>query len=182
MENFTVPTREEVSENNQAIFDNLKSQVGFVPNLYATMAYSDSALGDYLAFQGSKTSLSNKEKEVVNLIVSEVNGCKYCQSAHTAIGKMNGFTEEQTIELRQGSASWDSKFDALVKLAKEVTENKGNVNSTTLNNFFEASYNKGTLVDVIKQVGDKVVMNYLHNLTNIPIDFPVAKELELIND
>ena len=67
MENFNVPTREEVSTENQAIFDNLKSQVGFVPNLYATMAYSESALGDYLAFQGSKTSLSNKEKEIVNL-------------------------------------------------------------------------------------------------------------------
>ena len=181
MENFTVPTKAEVSPKNQAIFDNLRSQVGFVPNLYATMAYSDSALGDYLTFQGSKTSLSNKEKEVVNLIVSEVNGCKYCQSAHTAIGKMNGFTEEQTIELRQGKASWDSKYDALVKLTKEVTEFKGKVSPETLNAFFDASYDKGTLVDVIKQVGDKVIMNYLHNLTNIPIDFPVAKELELVN-
>lgn len=181
MENFNVPTREEVSTENQAIFDNLKSQVGFVPNLYATMAYSESALGDYLAFQGSKTSLSNKEKEIINLIVSEVNGCNYCLSAHTAIGKMNGFTEEQTIELRQGQASWDSKFDALVKLSKEVTENKGKVNPETLEAFFAASYTKGTLVDVIKQVGDKVVMNYLHNLTNIPIDFPVAKKLEVVN-
>jgi uncharacterized peroxidase-related enzyme len=180
MENFNVPTREEVSTNNQAIFDNLKSQVGFVPNLYAAMAHSETALGDYLQFQGSKTSLSNKEKEVVNLIVSEVNGCKYCLSAHTAIGKMNGFTEEQTIELRRGASSWDSKFDALVKLTKEITENKGDVNAETLSAFYAASYTKGTLVDVIKQVGDKVIMNYLHNLTNLPIDFPAAKELDLV--
>ena len=58
MSTFNVPTREEVSENNQAIFDNLQKQVGFVPNLYATYAYSDTALGDYLAFQNRKTSLS----------------------------------------------------------------------------------------------------------------------------
>lgn len=181
MNTFNVPTREEVSTNNQAIFDNLKGQVGFVPNLYATMAYSENALGDYLQFQGAKTSLSNKEKEIVNLVVSEVNGCKYCQSAHTAIGKMNGFTEEQTLELRGGSASWDAKYDALVKLSKEVTENKGKVSTETLDAFFAASYDKGTLVDVIKQVGDKVIMNYLHNLTNIPIDFPEAKELSPVN-
>ena len=181
MNTFNVPTREEVSANNQAIFDNLKGQVGFVPNLYATMAYSENALGDYLQFQGAKTSLSNKEKEIVNLVVSEVNGCKYCQSAHTAIGKMNGFTEEQTLELRGGSASWDAKYDALVKLSKEVTENKGNVSTEALDAFFAASYDKGTLVDVIKQVGDKIIMNYLHNLTNIPIDFPEAKELSLAN-
>ncbi len=181
MNTFNVPTREEVSVNNQAIFDNLKSQVGFVPNLYATMAYSENTLGDYLQFQGAKTSLSNKEKEIVNLVVSEVNGCKYCLSAHTAIGKMNGFTEEQTLELRRGSASWDAKHDALVKLTKEVTANKGNVSSETLDAFFAASYDKGSLVDVIKQVGDKIIMNYLHNLTNIPIDFPEAKEISLAN-
>ena len=125
--------------------------------------------------------LSNKEKEIVNLVVSEVNECKYCQSAHTAIGKMNGFTEEQTIELRQGTASWDAKYDALVKLAKEITANKGRVAPETLESFYAASYNKGTLVDIIKLVGDKIIMNYLHNLTNIPIDFPEAKEVSLQN-
>ena len=36
MKTFNVPTRENVSENNQAIFDNLNKALGFVPNLYAT--------------------------------------------------------------------------------------------------------------------------------------------------
>jgi hypothetical protein len=31
----------------------------------------------------------------------------------------------------------------------------------------------------VMAVADKVVMNYLHNITQIPIDFPVAPELEL---
>jgi hypothetical protein len=35
MTHFTVPTRSEVSENNQAIFDALQKNLGFVPNLYA---------------------------------------------------------------------------------------------------------------------------------------------------
>jgi uncharacterized peroxidase-related enzyme len=180
MTNFNVPTREEVSSNNQEIFDNLKKAVGFVPNLYATIAHSDTALGNYLQFQNSKTSLSNKEKEVVNLVVSQVNGCSYCQAAHTAISKLNGFSEEQILELRQGYFSSNEKFDALVKVAKAITLNKGKVDDTTLETFFNAGYSKGTLVDVILAVGDKVVMNYLHNLTQIDIDFPVAQELESI--
>jgi len=48
MATFNVPSREEVSELNQGIFDNLKQAVGFVPNLYATMAHSETALGNYL--------------------------------------------------------------------------------------------------------------------------------------
>ncbi|NRA51487.1 MAG: carboxymuconolactone decarboxylase family protein [Phaeodactylibacter sp.] len=181
MQNFQVPQKSEVNEQNQAIFAQLEKQVGFVPNLYATMAHSDTALGNYLQLQGAKTSLNNKEKEVVNLAVSQVNGCRYCQSAHTAIGKMNGFTDEQILDLRAGSAPFNAKFDALAKFAKAVAETQGRPNEATVEQFFAAGYTKGNLVDVLLLVADKIFANYLHNLTQIPIDFPVAPELEAVN-
>lgn len=177
MTNFNVPTRNEVSNTNQEIFDKLNSSLGFVPNLYATMAHSDNALGRYLEFQGGKTSLSNKEKEVVNLIVSQVNECRYCQSAHTVIGRMNGFDDAEVLAIRGGSSS-DAKLDALVKFAKELTENKGRANEESLQNFYAQGYTKASVIDVIMQISDKIAMNYLHNLTQVEIDFPVAKELE----
>ena len=177
MKTFAVPTRDQVSENNKAIFDNLKKAIGMVPNLYATMAYSDTALANYVGFQSGKTSLRAKEKEAVNLIVSQINGCTYCLSAHTAIGKMNGFTDEQIIEIRKGGASFDAKLDALVKLAKSITENKGHADSALVDNFLAAGYNEGSLVDVIMLIGDKTIMNYLHNLTEVPVDFPLAPAL-----
>ena len=43
---FQVPTRQDVSENNQAIFEQLNKGLGFVPNLYAYYAKSATALGD----------------------------------------------------------------------------------------------------------------------------------------
>lgn len=178
MSTFNVPTREQVSENNQAIFDNLNKALGFVPNIYATYAYSETALENYLNLSNAKTSLSNKEKEVVNLAVSEVNNCVYCLSAHTAIGKMNGFTDEQILELRAGDASFDNKLDALAKLAKNITENRGKTDPKVVENFFNAGYTKANLVDTIVLVGDKTITNYLHSTTQIPVDFPVAQPLE----
>ena len=180
MKTFSVPTRDEVSPANQVAFDNLNKAIGMVPNLYATIAYSDNGLSRYLDFQGGKTSLSNKEKEAVNLIISEVNGCKYCQSAHTVIGKMNGFSEQDTLDLRSGESK-NPKLNALVKLTKEISEKKGRVSDATLEAFYAAGYNKGSLVDVILQISDKIAMNYLHNLTQIPIDFPLAPPLETVN-
>ena len=177
MKTFAVPTTEQVSENNKAIFDNLNKAIGMVPNLYAAMAWSENALGNYLTFQGGKTSLRGKEKEAVNLIVSQVNDCIYCLSAHTAIGKMHGLTDEQIIELRKGGASFDAKLDALVKLAKNITENRGKAGSALVDNFFSAGYNEGSLVDLIMLIGDKTIMNYLHNLTEVPVDFPPAPAL-----
>lgn len=173
MTTFTVPTREEVSGNNQAIFDNLNKALGFVPNLYATIAYSKNGLEKFLAYQNAITSLSNKEKEAVNLIVSQVNGCIYCQSAHLVLGNMNGFTDEQLTEIRHGKSS-DSKLNALVTLAADITKNRGNASETNVDAFFAAGYSKENLVDLVLQVSDKTAMNYLHNLTKIPVDFPLA--------
>jgi uncharacterized peroxidase-related enzyme len=174
---FTVPTREEVTENNQGIFDTLKKGLGFVPNLYAYFAKSETALGDYLALQNRKSSLKAKEREVINLVVSQINGCRYCQSAHTVLGKMNGFTDEQVIELRQGSASFDSKLDALAKFTASVTENRGHATIYAKEAFFAAGYTEANLIDVVIVVGDKIISNYIHNLTGFEIDFPLADEI-----
>ena len=137
MTHFTVPTQAELNADNQTIFNNLHGALGFVPNLYAIMAYSDTALGNYLQFQNAKTSLSKKEKEVVNLVVSQVNECRYCQSAHTVLGKMNGLAEEQILEIRGGSASFNTKLDALAQLTHAVTSTKGRPDAAILQRFFE---------------------------------------------
>ncbi len=178
MTTFNVPQRQDVSENNQVIFDNLKKTIGFVPNLFATMANSKNGLKNYLDFSNAKSSLKVKEKEVVNLAVSQVNNCEYCLSAHTAMAKMNSFTEEEIIEFRQGKSSKDSKLDALARLARNITENRGRTTPEVLENFFNNGWTKENLVDVIMIAGDKTVTNYLNNTTHTPIDFPVAQPLE----
>ena len=181
MSTFNVPTKEEVSSTNQALLDNLEKALGFVPNLYATYAHSDNALKNYLEFSNAKTSLKAKEKEVVNLAVSQVNKCEYCLAAHTAVSKMNGFTEAQILELRAGNASFDPKLDALAKLAKNITESRGNTDATILENFFNAGWTKENLIDAIALVGDKTISNYIHNTTKVPVDFSAAPALKAVS-
>lgn len=177
MKKFTVPTRDEVAPANQTIFDNLNKALGFVPNLYATIAYSANGLDRYLTYQNAKTTLSNKEKEAVNLVVSEVNNCLYCKSAHTVIGKMNGFTDEQLLNIRLEKAE-NPKLNALVKLAANLTRHRGNADEALVDDFYAQGYTNENLVDLILQVSDKTAMNYLHNLTKVPVDFPLAPALE----
>ncbi len=176
MTTFAVPTRDEVAPANQAIFDNLQKALGFVPNLYATIAYSDNGLSKYLAYQNAKTTLSNKEKEAVNLIVSQVNGCIYCLSAHTVIGKMNGFTDAQVLDIRKGKSS-DAQLSVLVQLAADITQNRGKASTEHVDAFFAQGYTNENLVDLILQISDKTAMNYLHNLTQVPVDFPIAPSI-----
>ena len=174
MKTFEVPTREQVSETNQHIFDNLKKGLGMVPNLYATFAHSTNALSSYVTLQSMKSSLSNKEKEVVNLVVSQINECIYCLSAHTAIGKMNGFSDEQIIKIRKVAIDFDAKLQALAQFVKETTIERGHPSQTSVEAFLEAGYTKAQLVDTIVLIGDKIITNYLHGVTQVPVDFPVA--------
>ncbi len=172
---FTVPTRTEVSAANQAIFDKLQKGIGFVPNLYAYFAKNETALADYLAFQNRKSTLSAKEKEIVNLATSQINGCRYCLAAHTAIAKKIGFTDQQIHDIRQGMAPFNSKFDALAKLTASIVKNKGKAEMDIVEAFFEAGYTEANLVDLIIAIGDKSISNYLHNLTELEIDFPIVE-------
>ncbi len=174
---FTVPQRAEVSSTNQNIFDNLQKGLGFVPNLYAYFAKNETALSDYLSLQDRKSTLRAKEREVINLVTSQINGCRYCQSAHTVLGKMNGFTDEQILEIRKGSASFNDKLDALVKFTASVVENRGHATEQSKEDFFAAGYTESNMIDVIIIVGDKIISNYLHNLTGFEIDFPLADEI-----
>ena len=178
MENsFNVLKREEVSAKNQQIFDGLKKAFGAVPNLYSTLAYSENALEAYINLENSKTSLTRKEAEAVTLVVSEVNQCTYCLSAHTMVAKMNGFTEEQTLEIRSGSASFDKKLDALVKLAKQLSEERNSGDGALVAAFFEAGYTRENLIDTIVHIGDRTISNILHAVTQVPNEFPVAKSI-----
>jgi uncharacterized peroxidase-related enzyme len=177
MKKFHIPTKEQVSPANQTIFTNLDKMVGFVPNLYAVFAHSENALGSYLALQNSKTSINAKKREVINLVVSQVNNCLYCLSAHTAIAKMNGFTENQILEIRKAEITFDPKLSALANLVKSIAENRGHAKEQLLEDFFAAGYTNANLIDANIVIGDKIITNYLHALTDIPVDWPLAPEL-----
>jgi uncharacterized peroxidase-related enzyme len=174
---FQVPTQADVSENNQVIFDQLNKSLGFVPNLYAYYAKSETALSDYLTLQNRKTSLRNKEKEVINLATSQVNNCAYCLAAHTVLGKNVGFSDQQILDIRQGKAPFDEKLDALAAFTKATVEQRGRASEAHKTALLEAGYTEANLVDVILLIGDKTISNYLHNTTNLPVDFPAAPAL-----
>jgi uncharacterized peroxidase-related enzyme len=177
MSTFNIPTRNEVSAGNQAIFDQLEKGLGFVPNLYATFAHSENALGNFLGYANGKTSLTAKEKEVIDLAVSEVNGCSYCLAAHTAIAKGAGFTEDQTLEFREGYSSANTKYDALATFASETAAQRGKPSAESVDALLSAGYTRENIVDAILAISQITLTNYLHGVTNVAVDFPAAPEL-----
>lgn len=93
------------------------------------------------------------------------------------LGKIKGFTEEEIVDIRKGR-SGDIKINTLVELTIEILKNKGNVHESKTKAFFKQGYTKENLIDLMLQISEKVVLNYLHNFTKVAVDYPLAPTLE----
>ncbi|PHQ61439.1 MAG: alkylhydroperoxidase [Maribacter sp.] len=174
---------EEANTNSQAIFNNVKGKIGMLPNLYAAMGVSDKLLGGFLTFTETLKGgeLTAKEYEAVALATSQVNGCAYCLSAHTALGKMNGFSEEETLDIRTNSIE-DSKLNALVTLASELADRKGKASNEAITGFLEAGYSKAAFTEVLGIVSLTIITNTVYLNGGFEIDFPKAKNINELQE
>ncbi|WP_420318618.1 carboxymuconolactone decarboxylase family protein [Ekhidna sp.] len=179
MKNLEVLSYEEANHESKGIFDDLKEKIGNVPNVYATIGNSSKALKGILDLNNtlSKGEFSGKEIETIALAVAQANECNYCLAAHTAVGKMQGLTEDQTIEIRTGDIA-DEKLKALSALAKKITVARGNPDQEFINNFFSVGYNKAALAELIGLIAVNTITNYTNHISDTDIDFPIAPELE----
>lgn len=96
-----------------------------VPDLQAKLAHSEHELSNSLNLQNSKSSLNDWKREVINLVISQVNDYTYCLAAYTVLGGMVGFTSAQIITVRQDDAAVDTRRNALAKLVRSATLNRG---------------------------------------------------------
>ena len=178
MKNLEILSREQVAPETQEVFDALKKKVGMVPNLYATTAHSHKGLNALLTLGDNLNGgeFSAKEGEAIALAVGESNTCGYCLSAHTAIGKMVGFSADEIVQLRTGEIE-DPKLNVLTKLAKAITETRGFPEQSLIEEFFAAGYNKAALVELVGHVAKNTFTNYINHIAETTIDFPEVSPL-----
>jgi AhpD family alkylhydroperoxidase len=177
MVHIEIPDSAALSEENRNYVEYFDKRLGHIPNLYLYMMHSAFAFDTFYTFHNRKTSLSLREREVISLVVAEVNKSLYCLSAHTMIAKLNGFDEEQIIQLRQGKAGFDPKLDALAGLVKRLAEKTDLGLTTELATFFEVGYTRENLLDVLQAIGENIISNLTAKTLTVPIDFPLAQAL-----
>lgn len=164
---------ETTTGKSKELFDAVQKKLGFIPNLIKVFGNSPATLQTYLSL-GELTSsgnFTNKYREQLALAIGEENECNYCLSAHTAIGKMNGLTDEQTEQSRQGLAD-DSKAQAGLQFAQAVTKNRGQVSSEAIKAVKDAGYNDGDILEIVLNVVSNTLTNYVNHIAETEIDFP----------
>jgi uncharacterized peroxidase-related enzyme len=163
------------SGKTKELLDTVQKTFGVTPNMMRTMANSPAVLEAYLNFSGAlgKGKLSARLREQVALIVAEANICEYCLSAHTAIGKMVGLSEDDISASRQAKAN-DPKAEAALNLALHIVVSRGELNDADVNAARQAGLDDGEIAELIANVALNIFTNYFNHIAQTVIDFPKA--------
>lgn len=161
------------------LLQGVESKLGFAPNIMRTLANSPTVLQGYLDFSHalSKGNLSPKFREQIALAVSEANNCQYCLSAHSAIGRSLGLSEE-AIEDSRKSESTDQKEATVLAFARKIVEQRGWVNDEDVAKLRKLGFSQGTIVELIANISLTLFTNYFNHVAETEIDFPTVAALE----
>lgn len=163
----------------QATLTAVKAKIGMVPNLFKTFAHAPAVLNSYLAMSDQLGSgvLTARQREIVALAVAQANGCHYCLSAHTMMGKGAGLSAEAILDARRGAATEPSDA-AVAALALAILKTRGKIEDGQLAAARAAGLDEAGIVEVVGAVAFNVLTNYMNNLAHTEIDFPKV-EVEL---
>ena len=173
----TPATIEETPAASRPLLEGVKKMLGSVPNLFRLVAVSPAALEGYLGMFGAlgKGELPAPTRERIALAVAEINGCGYCLSAHSYLGKNLAKLDDAEMTANRNGASNDPKADAAVKFAVKIARERGHVSEGDLRSVKMAGYSDGQIIEIIQHVALNVWTNYLNEALKTEVDFPVIK-------
>jgi uncharacterized peroxidase-related enzyme len=157
----------------KSLLDAVQAQLGATPNFTRVLANSPKALEGFLGLYNAAGAfaLDAATRERIALAVAEGNACQYCVSAHTAIGRSMGLSNDEMLRNRQGTSS-DTKAAATVAFAKAVNEHLGEVTTGEVDAARAVGLSDGEIVEVIAVVALNVFTNLIGKATRVEIDFP----------
>jgi uncharacterized peroxidase-related enzyme len=178
MSRLAIPaTIEAAPAASQPLLQAVNKQLGSVPNLFRLVANSPAALEGYLGLSGAlgKGMLHAPTRERIALAVAEINGCGYCLSAHTYLGKHVAKLDDAEMTANRNGASNDIKADAAVRFAVQVTKQRGHVAAEALAAIKSAGYSDAEIIEIVLHVALNTLTNYVNEVAKTDIDFPVVE-------
>ena len=177
MSRLSIPTSISAApSSSQPLLEAVKTQFGMVPNLFRLVSNSPAALQGYVGLSGAlgKGTLSAATRERIALAVAEINGCDYCLSAHTYLGKNLAKLDDAEITANRNGASNDPKADAALRFATEVARERGHVSEDDVRAVKLAGYDDAQVIEIVLHVALNTWTNYINEVAKTDIDFPVV--------
>ena len=173
MSRITVIDHSNATAEQKDLLDAIQNKLGMVPNFLKVFANSPVALRSFLGLHAvaNDGSLDAATRERIALALAQQNGCQYCVSAHTAIGRKTGLTTDEMAAARAGT-SQDAQAAVAVRFARSLMQKNGEISTLELAEMRSAGYSDADIVEVITHVGMNFLTNILGKASRVEIDFP----------
>lgn len=167
-------------EASRPLLEAVKKKIGIVPNLFRVVANSPAALEGYLGLSAAldKGVLDAATRERIALAVAEINGCSYCLSAHTYLGRNVSKLDDAEIAANRAGHSNDAKADAAVRFAARLVTERGHVGDEDLRALRAAGYGDAEIIEIVQHVALNTWTNYVNEVAKTVIDFPAVEALK----
>src|SRR6516164_8659159 len=157
------------------LLDAVQNKYGAVPNSFKTMVHSPAGLQGFLDLSGTLEGgvLPFETRYQIALVISEINGCAYCLSAFTAIGKSGGM-EDETLAMCRIAGSTDPKIDAILKFATAIVRERGAVTPEDFQKVKSVGCSDEEIQEIVADVALFTFANYINLVIGTEIDFPLV--------
>jgi uncharacterized peroxidase-related enzyme len=155
------------------LFAGIRAKFELVPNLFRVMANAPAALAGLMALSAvlAGGALDEKTREQLALAIAESNLCAYCLSEHAATAAKIGLNKAQIDQAVRANAA-DTRTDAILKLARAMVVQRGDLTDADLVRARAAGLGDGEIVETVANVALNIFENYMSHVARVPIDFP----------
>lgn len=159
---------------SQPLLEGVKKQLGSAPNLFRLVGNSPAALEAYLNFSGAlkHDTLGAALHEQIALAVANVNGCGYCNSAHSYIGEHLLKLDPAELEANRRATSSDARTAAALKFAVAIVDARGHVDDAAVAGAKLAGFTDAQMIEIVAHVALNTFTNYVNEVFATEIDFP----------
>lgn len=148
-----------LSERQQAYFDKCVEKLGMVPNVLRAYAFNPDKLDAFTAMYNdlmlADSALSKLEREMIAVVVSSVNRCFYCLTAHgAAVRQLSGNPElGELMVMNYRAADLTPRERAMLDFAWKLTESPETVDEPDRQALRDAGFSDRDIWDIASVAG-----------------------------
>ena len=145
-------------------------------NFLHLLANSPAALEAYAAWANAlaQGQLTPRQRELLALTVAEINGAKYCLSAHYALARELGLEEAEIRAARRATAA-DRETHAMLRFAQAVAIQRGEISDADFQSLRQAGFSDALVAEIVSNIALNIFTNYFNSVARTDVDFPVLK-------
>ncbi len=154
-----LPMVDPLPEATQKYFDICQEKLGMIPNVLQSYAFDIEKLNAFTAMYNdvmlAESGLSKLEREMIAVVVSSINKCFYCLTAHgAAVRQLSGDPKlGELLVMNWRAADLDAKTAAMLQFAEQLTVSSSKTSEGDRQSLRDVGFTDRDIFDIASVAG-----------------------------